>query len=248
MTRCPASGHSSLATVAVLVGGYALAFFYAPEDERGLHPEDLLPARAAGDRGAARLHGRRDPRDPPPAHGRARARRPLLRLDPHLGDLRRRRAAHRGDLGQGPVGRLVGVARADPGQLPDRLPALRHLLPAALLDRGPRPPGALRLGLRDHRGRVRAAQLPRGPARRALHPPAHLLLGRRPARRDAARLPASASPGWRCCGRPWSASSWRRRAPPATSAPAARLRPSEPAPQPPRRSVARGLAPPAAPR
>ncbi len=34
---------------------------------------------------------------------------------------------------QGPVGRLVGVARADPGQLPDRLPALRDLLPAALL-------------------------------------------------------------------------------------------------------------------
>ena len=70
-------------------------------------------------------------------------------------------ADHRLDLGQGVVGPLVGLGRADAGQLPDRLPALRDLLPAALRDRGPRAPGALRLGLRDHRRRLRAAQLPR---------------------------------------------------------------------------------------
>ena len=41
--------------------------------------------------------------------------------------------------------------RADAGLLPDRLPALRDLPAAALLDRGPRAPGALRVGVRDHR-------------------------------------------------------------------------------------------------
>ena len=39
----------------------------------GLHPEDLLPARAARDRRARRLHRRRGPRDPPPAHRRLRS-------------------------------------------------------------------------------------------------------------------------------------------------------------------------------
>ena len=39
-----------------LAGGFALAFFYAPDGRRpGLHAEDLLRARAAGDRRAVRL-------------------------------------------------------------------------------------------------------------------------------------------------------------------------------------------------
>ena len=50
--------------------------------------------------------------------------------------------------------------------LPDRLPALRLLLAAALLDRGPRAPGALRGGVRDRRRRLRAAELHGGAARR----------------------------------------------------------------------------------
>ena len=62
-----------------------------------------------------------------------------LSLDP-----RRRRAAHRLDLGQGELGALVGVGRADARLVPDRLPALRDLPAAALLDRGPRAAGALR--------------------------------------------------------------------------------------------------------
>ena len=59
------------------------------------------------------------------------------------------------------VGPLVGVGRADARLVPDRLPAVRDLPAAALLDRGPRAPGALRVGVRDHRGRVRAAELHR---------------------------------------------------------------------------------------
>ena len=48
------------------------------------------------------------------------------------------------DLGQGLVGPLVGVERADAGLVPDHRPAVRHLPAAAVLDRGPREAGALR--------------------------------------------------------------------------------------------------------
>ena len=41
------------------------------------------------------------------------------------------------DLGQGLVGPLVGVERADAGLVPDRAAAVRHLSAVALLDRGP---------------------------------------------------------------------------------------------------------------
>ena len=156
----------------------------------GLHPEDLLPARAAGDRRAGRLHRRRRLRDRPPAHGRPQVGCLLLRLDPHVGDLRRRRADHRRDLGQGLLGPLVGLGRADAGQLPDRLPPVRDLLPLPLRDRGPRAAGPLRLRLRDHRRRLRAAQLHGGADGAEPRPPAHLRdRRRRPARRDDARLP-----------------------------------------------------------
>ena len=43
---------------------------------------------------------------------------------------------HRLDLGQGLLGSLVGMVRADAGLLPDRDPAVLHLSAAALLDRG----------------------------------------------------------------------------------------------------------------
>ncbi len=49
--------------------------------------------------------------------------------DPHVADLRGRRADHRLDLGQGVVGPLVGVERADAGLLPDRDPAVRTYQP-----------------------------------------------------------------------------------------------------------------------
>src|SRR6266508_4343292 len=58
------------------------------------------------------------------------------------------------------LGALVGVGRAHAGLLPRRLPALRDLPAAALLDRGPRAPGALRERLRNHRGGLRPAELP----------------------------------------------------------------------------------------
>ena len=190
--KVPSLQALAIATVAVRRGRLRAGLLLRAARRRpGLHPEDLLPARAAGDLRAGRLHGRRRPRDPPPAHAATRSTTPA----PTSRSTSRSSSASRvlitGAIwAQGLVGRLVGLGRADPGQLPDRLPALRDLLPAALLDRGPRPPGPLRLGVRDHRRRLRAAQLPRRAARRAPRPPAHLRHGRgRPARRDAARLP-----------------------------------------------------------
>ena len=70
-------------------------------------------------------------------------------------------ADHGLDLGEGVLGALVGLERADARLVPDRVPALRHLPAAALRDRGPRAPGPLRIGLRDHRGGVRADELHR---------------------------------------------------------------------------------------
>ena len=84
----------------------------------------------------------------------------------------------------------MGLGRADPGQLPDRLPPLLHLLPAPVRDRGPRAPGPVRVGLRDHRGSVRAAQLHGGAGSAVPRSPAHLRhRRRRPARRHVAGVP-----------------------------------------------------------
>ena len=66
----------------------------------------------------------------------------------------------------------------------------------------PRAPGALRLGLRDHRRRLRPAQLPRRPRspRRLVHPRVFATTGGGLPGVDDADLPRLASPGWRCCG------------------------------------------------
>ena len=53
----------------------------------------------------------------------------LLRGDPHVADLRRRRSDHRIDLGQGLVGPLVGLERADPGLLSHRSAAFATYQP-----------------------------------------------------------------------------------------------------------------------
>ena len=104
-----------------------------------------------------------------------------------------RRAAHRRDLGQGLVGPLVGVERADAGLLPDRDAAVRHLPAASLLDRGSRAPVALRGRVRDRRRRLRAAQLHRGPRRPPyVHPRVLTLDRRQPAGLDAAHVPGVA--------------------------------------------------------
>ena len=85
-----------------------------------LPAEDLLHPRAAGDRHAVRLHRRRPDGDPAPAHARPALGHALLRRDPHLAGLRRRGADHRLDLGEGRLGALVGVGRADARLVPAR--------------------------------------------------------------------------------------------------------------------------------
>src|SRR4051794_26455834 len=155
----------------------------------GLHPEDLLPARADGDGLPRRVRARRDLRDPAPAHPRAGVGPALVCRDPPVSDPRPRSAGHRFDLGARVVGALVGVERADARLVPDRDAAVRDLPAAALLDRGPRAPGALRERLRGRRRRVRAAELPRRATGPGLHPPAGLRHHRRgPAAADAAGL------------------------------------------------------------
>ena len=68
---------------------------------------------------------RRGHRHPAPAHGRPPLRPAQLRRDPPLARPRRRRARHGLDLGQGVVGPVVGLGRADARLVPHRLPALR---------------------------------------------------------------------------------------------------------------------------
>src|SRR4029077_17568857 len=90
----------------------------------------------------------------------------------------------------GILGALVGLGRADPGQLPDRLPDVRDLLSVPLRDRGPRSASPLRVCLRDRRRRLRATQLHRGEDGAEPRPPARLChRQRRPARLDDADLP-----------------------------------------------------------
>ena len=181
----------ALLTALLIGAGFALVFFYAPnEADQGfiqkifyLHVPLAIVAL-----GGFVVGG--DPRDPPPAHRRPGPRRPLLRLDPHVGDLRRRRPAHRRDLGEGLVGALVGLGRADAGQLPDRLPALRTYYP-------------LRYAIEDRERQARYASvfaitagafvplnfMAVRAAESLVHPRTFAHRRRRPARRHVARLP-----------------------------------------------------------
>src|ERR1041385_7838456 len=112
------------------------------------------------DRLAVRLRGGRRLRDRAFAHARAEVGFPLLCRDPHEPDLRRGDAGDGLDLGEGLMGALVGVGRADAGLVPDRLPAVRDLPTAALRDRRPRAPGALRIGVRSNGGGGATSNLP----------------------------------------------------------------------------------------
>ena len=180
----------SVATVVAAGGVRAGLLLRAQRRRPGLHPEDLLHPRADGDRVAVRVRGRRPDGHQAPAHRRPLLGHALLRGHPPVDHPGRRRAGHRLHLGQGLVGPLVGVGRARAGLVPGRLPPVLRLLPAALLHRGPRAPGALLLGLRHRRRRVRADQLRRRAHGPVLHPPARALGDRRqPARRHAADLP-----------------------------------------------------------
>src|SRR5215207_6620552 len=161
--KVPSLQTTAIAAAVLLCAGFALAFFYAPLDaDQGfvqkifyVHVPLAICALVGFIVGG--IH------DPPPAEWRPGPRRALLRVDPPVDHLRGRRADHRRDLGPRLLGQVVGLGGADPRELPDRLPPLRDLLPVALRDRGPRPPGALRVGVRDHGGSLRAAQLHRRP-------------------------------------------------------------------------------------
>ena len=183
----------AIATTALLDARLRADLLHAPNDaDQGFVQKIFYLHVPLGDLRPRRLRRRRDPRHQAPAHGQGDPRRAGLRLDPHLDHLRRRRADHRGDLGARVLGQVVGLGRADACQLPDRLPPLLHLLPAAIRDRGPRSPGPLRLGLRDHGRRLRAAQLHRGADGRVAGAPARVRHRRgRDARRDVAGVPRS---------------------------------------------------------
>ena len=100
----------AIATPLMLGAAFALVFFYAPLDaDQGfiqkifyLHVPLAICALAGFV--VAAVHAIRHLRT-----GRPRARRAGLRRDPSLGDLRRRGARHRLDLGARLVGEVVGL-------------------------------------------------------------------------------------------------------------------------------------------
>ena len=182
----------SIASVVLLTGAFALVFFYAPNDaDQGfvqkifyLHVPLAIVALCGFVAGGIYGHAL-------PAH-RATARTTCAPTSRSTS----RSSSPSAALVTGSIwakaswGALVGVGRADARLLPDRLPALRLLPAAALLDRGPRAPGPLRGGLRDRRGRVRPAELHGGAHGRGAHPPARARARRAAdAGRDAADLP-----------------------------------------------------------
>ena len=166
----------SLATFAAADRHVRARLLLRPARRRpGLHPEDLLRARAGRDRDALRLRRRRDLR------GRCTCARATASWDLrsyvviHIALIFNVLGLLTGlDLGEGVVGPLVGVGRADARVVPDRVPAVRDVSAAALLDRGSRAPGALRVRLRDHGRRVRAAELRRRARRHRVRAPARV--------------------------------------------------------------------------
>ena len=156
---------------------------------RRLPAEDLLSARAACDRHAVRIRDRRPVRNRTSAYSRSTLGPALLCRHPHEPDLRGGGADHRLDLGARLMGPLVGLERAHARIVLDHHAAVRHIPAAALRDRGPRAPGALRVGVRDHRGRIRADELPCRAPVGLLSAPARARQLLQPARVDGAHVP-----------------------------------------------------------
>ena len=193
----------SLLTVALLVGGFALVVLLRAQRRRpGLRAEDLLPARAAGDRRAVRLRGRRGLRDPLPAHA-ATAR----------DDLRSYVAIHLslilavGVLITGSIWAKASWGHwwvwDEPMLVSFLIVFLLYATATSRCASRSRTPSARRATppcSRSSAGAfvplnfmaVRMAESLRAPARARHH-------GRRDARRDAADVPRLRSPAWRCC-------------------------------------------------
>ena len=99
-----------IATAATITAALALVFFYAPLDANQGFVQKIfyihVPLAIVS---LVRLRVRRRARRSATCDRRSRVGHALLRRDPHVADLRDRRADHRLDLGQGVVGPLVGV-------------------------------------------------------------------------------------------------------------------------------------------
>ena len=160
----------------LLVAGFLLAFWYAPTDSlhHGLQPEDLLLPRAHRRVGPGRLRHRVRGRRALSAPAGREVRSPRRRCRPPRPALQRDGHGHRHDLGQGGLGRVVGLGAA-PHDVPHRLRAVRRLLRAALVDRGPVAARHLLRRVRHHRVRRCADHVLRHPlpARRPASGPHH---------------------------------------------------------------------------
>ena len=127
----------SLATIATISLALVLVFFYAPLDaDQGfiqkifyIHVPLAIVSLCGFIFGGVLAIGHLRTGDRALGHA-------LVRGDPHGADLRGRSADHRIDLGQGLLGPLVGVERADARLVPDRRAAVRDLSAAAVRDRG----------------------------------------------------------------------------------------------------------------
>ena len=81
----------SLASVVLIVGAFALVFFYAPNDaDQGFIQKIFYLHVPLAIVALVRIRGRRRVGDPVPAHRRPLARPALLRRDPPVADPRRR--------------------------------------------------------------------------------------------------------------------------------------------------------------
>ena len=203
---CSAGGSKPLSIASVVAHRRrvrARLLLRAERRRPGLHPEDLLPARAAGDRRAVRVRGRR--RSTAIRYlrtRRPRARPALLRRDPPVADPRRRRARSPARSGRkASWGHWWVWDEPTLVSLPDRLPALRAATSrCASRSRTPSARRATRRSSRSSAGafvplNFIAVRL----AESLTHP---RVLRDRPAadaRRDAADLPRLAGRAWRAC-------------------------------------------------
>ena len=189
------------ATAVTITAALALVFFYAPNDaDQGfvqkifyVHVPMAIVALCGFVAGG--IFAIRHLRSGDPLLGHA-----LVRGDPPVDHPRASACSSPARSGRGRPGATGGCGTSRCSSRSCGVPPLLRLLPAALLDRGPGPPGALLVGVRDRRGRVRAAELHRRAAGGDVHAPARAVPDRRRACRARCGSPSWCRCwGWRCC-------------------------------------------------